>query len=123
MASKSLELCVTPYCKNKRDKKRRKCSKCRKKEYRAKYPLQACYQDLRSNAKRRKKIFTISFEYFKSFVSENDYMRLKGKTKYSLSIDRIKNHLGYIEGNIRTITLSDNSRKGTKTGYRDGCPF
>ena len=46
-------------------------------------------------------------------------MQGKGKTKESFSIDRINNDEGYHIGNIRILTLSNNSRKGNKILHYD----
>ncbi len=90
------------------------CATCTSRNYRAKYPIRYAYSCLRSNSKRRGIPFTISLEYFKQFCHEYDYIQRKGVTKNSLSVDRIKNHLGYIPGNIQALTVSNNSKKGKK---------
>lgn len=48
-------------------------------------------------------MFTISFEYFKQFCYETNYMWGKGRTKNAFSVDRIIEELGYIEGNEANI--------------------
>lgn len=70
------------------------------------------YQVLKMNAKRRGKEFGITFEYFKEMCLNTGYTEGKGVLKDSLTIDRKKNELGYIEGNLRVITKSLNSIKG-----------
>lgn len=67
-----------------------------------------------ANAKRRNKPCYLSFEDFKDFCVETNYMAGKGRTKKSYSIDCIINDLGYIRGNLQRLSLSDNSKKGTK---------
>lgn len=69
------------------------------------------FLNLRSNAKRRRKIFTISFEYFKQFCYDTNYMWKKGRTKKSYSVDRIVEELGYIEGNIQALEVGKNKKK------------
>jgi hypothetical protein len=56
----------------------------------------------------------LTFEQFKVFAIQTDYLRGKGKTVNSYSIDRIKNEEGYSIGNIQVLTLSENSKKHTK---------
>ena len=70
------------------------------------------YTILKTNAKRRNKVFTLTFAEFSHFCITTGYDKLKGKTANSLSIDRIDNEKGYTVSNIRTITLSENSSKG-----------
>lgn len=103
--------CNTPYCRNKRAKHRTICWKCDSRKKRAKNPIRASFNDLRSNAKRRDRHFDLSYEYFRTFVLENGYMENKGRGKGRLHIDRIKHHLGYIEGNIQVLFAEENCRK------------
>jgi hypothetical protein len=73
--------------------------------------MKASYQTMKYNATRRKKPFTITFEYFKQFCYETCYMAGKGRTKESFTVDCEINELGYIPGNIKMRTKSINSRK------------
>lgn len=77
--------------------------------------MKYAFSVLRNNAKRRNVEFTLTFEQFEKFCIKYDYLAGKGKTKESYSIDRIDNSRGYVEDNIAILTLSENSRKGTKT--------
>lgn len=90
------------------------CTTCDKKIWREKYPMKAAFQTLRQNARRRKKPFAITFEYFRRFCYRTKYMAGKGRTKDSFSIDCKKNELGYVKGNIRKLTVAQNAAKGTK---------
>lgn len=105
-------MCLTKYCKNKKIKGF--CSTCRSRKSRENDPEKYAYNTTKANAKRRRKPFTITFEYFKQFCYEYNYIQGKGKTATSLSIDCKINDLGYVEGNIRGLPLGENSRKGTK---------
>lgn len=114
--------CSTPYCKSKPRKGKKICSTCDKRNWRQKFPMKACFQTLRQNCTRRGKIFAITFEYFKLFCYKTKYMAGKGRSKTSYSIDCIEPYLGYVEGNIRKVTVPENSSKGTKIliyDYRD----
>lgn len=85
--------------------------------------MKACFQTLRQNARRRHKPFKLTFAEFERLCRETKYMAGKGRTKKSFSIDCIQNDKGYVAGNIRVITISANSIKGTKTlvyDYRTG---
>jgi hypothetical protein len=84
------------------------------KKWRDANPMKYCYITLRDNSKRRGKVFTISFEYFKRFCYRTKYIQNKGRHRENYSIDRINNELGYIPGNIKCVTVALNSAKGTK---------
>ena len=111
---KDKNLCATPYCTNKKRKYRKICGSCEKRKWRKKYPVQAAFEALRNNAKRRKKIFTLTFEQFKEFCVSYNYIAGKGKKKESFTIDCIDPSKGYTFENIQVLTNSANAKKGTK---------
>lgn len=115
MSTKDSRLCINHGCKNKRWKGNKKCGTCRKREWREKFPMKAAFQTLRHNATRRGKVFTITFNDFKEFCYETNYMAGKGRKKKSFTIDRIDNAKGYVPGNLQKLTKSENSKKHTKT--------
>jgi hypothetical protein len=63
------------------------------------------------NAKRRGKEFTLTLKQFEEFCNKTGYDEKKGITADSLTVDRIKDHLGYSVDNIQAITLSENVKK------------
>jgi hypothetical protein len=87
------------------------CSRCRSRRWKEKFPLHYSFKNLRVRAKQRGKTFTLTREFYVEFALKTDYHKLKGKTSLSLSIDRIDNRRGYEPGNIRAITLRENSRR------------
>lgn len=98
--------------------------KCRR--YAAKHPMRAAFLNLRGNAKRRGKVFDLTFDQFKSFAIEVDLLHKRGRTSKSYTVDRIDNEKGYTVGNLQMLTYGENSRKGmrkiaydyeTKFGY------
>lgn len=113
--TKDPKLCPQPFCKRKKRKGKQLCTTCDKKLWRQKYPMKAVFQTLRQNARRRGKIFTLTFEFFQEFCRETKYMRGRGREQKSYTIDRIDNNKGYTPDNIQRLTKSENSRKGTKT--------
>lgn len=117
--------CTTETCQNKAVIHKRFCEKCTKRKYREKYPLKYWYTTLRSNAKRRRKDFTLTIEQFSEFCIKTGYDEKKGKTADSLSIDRIKDWEGYTVDNIRAITLSKNTQRryDPSVAPEDNCPF
>ncbi len=109
-------ICVAKGCKNKqyiyRGKKHdRFCTKHRRQQGKEANPARYHYDLLKNNAKRRGKEFSISFQYFKSFCEETKYLELKGKGAKNLSIDRDNDELGYVEGNLKVLTLAHNTKK------------
>lgn len=107
--------CQTKYCKNKTRGVRKLCSSCSFRKWKEKNPEKYCYNNLKQNSKRRKKSFTLTFDQFLQFCKKTDYLVGKGKKKESYSIDRIDPNKGYDLDNIQVLTLSSNSRKGTKS--------
>jgi hypothetical protein len=110
--------CSTRYCRNTIEIGT-KCTTCRSRLSRENNQLKYSYNNLKSNAKRRGKDFDLTLEQFKQFCYKTDYLTGKGKTKTSYSIDRIDNNKGYSIDNIRVLTLSANSKKGTKILHYD----
>jgi len=106
--------CSTKHCRNKAAKGRRICYKCKTAKYKEKHPMRYAFSVLRNNAKRRCIEFTLTYEEFQEFCYQYDYLRGKGKKAESYSVDRIDNLKGYTKNNIQMLTLSENSRKGTK---------
>jgi hypothetical protein len=103
--------CKTKNCRKDSAPKRRVCYSCAVKGYKDRNPVRYAYAVMKGNAKRRKKVFNISFEYFKQFVISSSYMAGKGINKAGLHIDRIKEELGYIEGNLQVLTNTENVKK------------
>lgn len=88
--------------------------------------MRAAFLNLRGNAKRRGKVFDLTFDQFKSFAIEVDLLHKRGRTSKSYTVDRIDNEKGYTVGNLQMLTYGENSRKGmrkiaydyeTKFGY------
>lgn len=94
-----------------RVKNRTLCDPCRNKKRREADPVRTSYENLKFNAKRRGKVFTITLAYFRRFCYRTDYIAGKGRTADSYTVDRIKEWLGYIPGNIQKMTNGDNVRK------------
>ncbi len=84
------------------------------------HPETYFFNNLRCNAKRRGHQFTLTLQEFKQFCKKTNYLKLKGKTKNSASIDRIRSWEGYNINNIQILTLSENTIKRNKERK---CPF
>ena len=105
------EGCQAHGCKNKSPKKDRFCPKHRHRYVKHTNMLRYTYNALKSNAKRRKKSFSLTIEEFKVICFASGYLKGKGKAKSSLTIDRKNPRCGYHVWNVRIITLSENSKK------------
>ena len=88
-----------------------KCAKCKIRAWNEKHPLARAFHNLRSHARERGKDFSLTFEQFRSFALNTEYMKRKGRTTLSFQIDRKDNSQGYHAGNIQCITLYENCRK------------
>lgn len=113
----TMKKCKNEGCKGKRDERHKDCSKCRMRRKREANPIKAAFDNLKGNAKRRGKEFTITLEYFTSLVAESGYMEGKGRGANDLTFDRDKNELGYVPGNIKIMIKSDNSSKGKRDDF------
>lgn len=87
------------------------CWKCYSRRWRANNPLLAAYTALKCNAKRRDIPFFLTKEEFHELCVLTNYLKLRGKTPDSMSIDRIVDSAGYVMGNLNVITLAENTRK------------
>jgi len=115
--------CKAYRCKCPRPAKDTLCRKHRHRYNKEANPLAYVYGILKSNARRRGKPFTITVEDFREFCEETNYLERRGKSGKDMSIDCKIQSLGYVKGNIRAISLSENSRKGSADFIGDDVPF
>lgn len=108
---KSLGICVVQNCSRKCNKSRKICTKHKNLKFRNDNPEAYWHDVLRSNAKRRKIDFQITLEEFKKFCSRTNYIKLKGRSPNSYTIDRKISTIGYTYDNIQILTLSQNVKK------------
>ena len=136
-----MKKCVTKKCRNQALKHRSICAACKSKKYREANRIKAAYDSLKHNAKRRGKIFELTFEEFKQFTKKTDYFKKVGTKSESYHIDRIDETKGYTIDNIQVLTNAQNVRKFLKYYYderakrmvfstqtfkpavQEGCPF
>lgn len=104
--------CKTKWCRNDRAPGRAICYKCKGGQWKQNNPDAYYFNALRNNARRRGKEFNLTLEQFRTFCKKTDYLSVKGKTKFDMSIDRIDNRLGYELPNMQILTLSENGIKG-----------
>lgn len=87
------------------------CSRHRMSRWADAHPLSRAFHNLRTHARERGILFTLTIEQFKAFAEKTDYMKYKGKSSMSLQIDRKDNSRGYHADNIRACSLRENTRK------------
>lgn len=122
----SMGLCVICGINNYKHKTTHKCDTCTKaydKERRERYrtaeytprtqdKLRYRYMEIYKDARKRDKIFNLSYEYVVELLIGNcKYCGISGK----LGIDRIDSNLGYIEGNVVSCCKTCNFAKRTMT--------
>ena len=107
------------YCNNISAKNRNECNTCKNRKYAKKNPLKYSYNSLKSNSKRRGKSFNLTFEQFKKFCIETEYLNKKGIYKNSYHIDRIDESKGYSIDNIQLLTNTKNVKKYVEWCYKD----
>lgn len=89
----------------------RLCHCCHKAKYRKNNPLKSGFQSLKDNAKRRGKVFGITFDEYKEFVTKTSYFLKKGRKSDSYHIDRKDETGPYAINNIQLLTNAENIRK------------
>lgn len=82
------------------------------------YEKASAYATLRDHAKGRGIEFSISRDYFDGLVDAVGFFE-QPKTEFKLypSFDRISVEKGYVPGNLRVCSVSENARKGRRTDY------
>lgn len=111
--NKNKSLCRVKHCRNDRMPDRRICHKCHMRLWRARNPTRSAYHALNSSAASKKISFTLTFEEFSELCSTTTYIENKGHHRDALHIDREDPNKGYDISNIRVLTCSENSRKGS----------
>jgi hypothetical protein len=119
---KSKGRCVTAFCIKPHKKNSNFCHSCIERKKQERNPLYFTYYQWLRNCKRRKKVNTVTFEQFKIFVGNTDYMRKRGRGAKKFNIARriecnddcprewCQAH-GYHDHNIKSITLLENLRE------------
>lgn len=103
--------CKTKHCRKKQAPKGFYCYSCLKAKYAKKHPIKYAFSNLRRNARRRGKSFSLTFEQFKEFAIKTDYINKRGTSADSYTIDRIDPSKGYEIENIQVLTNSENVKK------------
>lgn len=118
-----MEMCKTEKCR-KPMKAGNYCYSCVIRRFAERHPEKYCYFVLKNNARARKKEFTITFEYFLKIEIRYEYFKGKGRSATSLHMDRKREELGYVPGNIQVMQNGDNVRKYMSWQYDEkGKPY
>ena len=112
-------LCVVKGCCNRHGRKKAGlCDKHHQSRWRMKSPKRSAYAALRDHAKARRIEFSLSPEYLDGMLDVIAYWDHEAETRGdALSIDRIDPTKGYIRGNVRVITISQNVAEGNRARF------
>jgi hypothetical protein len=110
--------CATPGCRRRRGKKKRLCNTCHARRVRLAKPVWAQWRRLKDKARRRGINFCLPCWYFEIFALRNRYCDLTGNQVGCLTVDRVKNFLGYVIGNIRPLSREENRLKQWQQDYK-----
>lgn len=102
--------CSVRHCRRDPRNKGGLCQTCNSRIWRANHPVEYAYGNLKSRAKQRGHEFTITLEEFRKLCEGTGLLANRGRNGHNLSVDRIENHLGYVPGNLRVLTISQNVR-------------
>lgn len=104
--------CRTPRCRRvtQSSGKSPYCARCRYRRFAAGNPIACAFNNIRKRARQRGHVFSLTREEFTELVTRSGWVEKRGKTAKSLSIDRINPLRGYEAGNVRVLTLAQNSR-------------
>lgn len=109
-------LCPVKGCRN--DLHPRKAGLCHRHaqhRWRLRDPKRSAYTALRDRARRRGLEFTITLDYFQGMLDCVSYWDHAAESRGEcLSLDRIDATKGYVPGNLRIITISENVIKGNR---------
>ena len=105
-----MKKCSKKYC-GRPAKQGALCYKHWSEKWRNENPLKYAYYNLKSNARRRNHSFDLTLDQFDTFCKATDYLKLKGRYKSRMTIDRIDSSKGYSLDNIQMMKQSDNIKK------------
>lgn len=108
---KAKHLCSTKFCRNKRGKDHKICSKCRLRKWRKENPIKAILAHLKWSAKKRHIPFSLTLSQLKDLLFGESYQKDKGLLAQNLTIDRKDSTEGYHIDNLQVITRLENTYK------------
>lgn len=112
-------LCCVKGCRKEARSSRKKlgdlwfCARHWQQRWRANNPKKSAYRALKDHAKARGIEFRLTPDYFFGLWECVIHFDLEAESRGDcVSIDRRKAHMGYVPGNVRVVTISENCRKG-----------
>lgn len=109
-------MCWVKGCTNSSRPDRSLCHKHEMRRWRAKNKKVADYCNLREHAKARKIKFKITLDYWRGLVDAFGYYDVRD-SDVVLTIDRVDPVKGYVEGNLRVVTVNVNCYKSNRERY------
>lgn len=116
-------MCCVQGCRN-RSAPRRKvgatqlCDRHWQQRWRMLNPKRSAYTALRDHAKARGIEFTLTYDYFLGLTDAYGYFEHQADSHGDvLSIDRVDATRGYLPGNVRIVTVSENALKGNRERF------
>lgn len=105
--------CEAKYCRRNKQKGRF-CFRCANRHYKKTHPFKYFFHKAKGNAKQRGHRWNLTFEEYKSIWEDHpkawqEKIHSNGMSTWTL--DRIKNHLPYQEGNVQVLSLVANVLK------------
>ena len=85
--------------------------------YRERNPVAYAYSNLKQNARRRGKDFSLTLAEFEEFCTATNYLKGSGRSATCYHVDRIDETKGYSRDNIQLLTNAENSRKYVRFTY------
>lgn len=109
-------MCLVLRCRKEADPKKVGLCHCHyQHRWRMRSPKRSAYATLRDHAKARGLAFTISHDYLLGLMDAYAYFDHAAESRGEYpSLDRIKAERGYEPGNIRIITVSQNTAKSNR---------
>ena len=98
-------------------KGRKLCSACKSRKYRQNNPIKATFYIKKWNAKLKGKDFDLTFEQFEYFAIKSQYCKKKGIFRDSFHLDRIREEIGYVCGNLQLLPNHQNVKKYLEYKY------
>lgn len=113
---KSPILCCVKFCRRRHAPRSRRCYTCLSRRHKELNPIAYRFNIAKQSAKSRGIAWELTIDQYTDFCVRTGYLEGSGKTRQSLTIDRIDPTHGYREDNIRCIPHWMNDRLGAIYG-------
>jgi hypothetical protein len=113
------QICKYHGCTNSPPKHAKYCNTCHGRMRAIRDPWRYYFRALKLSAKKRNIEFKLTFEEFRAFCDQTNYLQLVGRSPGSFHIDRVDNFKGYEVGNIQLMESSANVGKGNRERHQE----